>query len=396
MIAHLAGPTAWALRLPSALATIAMAAAVGYVVARVASSRAALLAAVVLSTSLMQAVLGRLAIMDALLDLFVTVAILTWFGALRTGGRRWWYAGWVALALGTITKGPVAVVAPLLVLGPWAAWEVVTRGRIVRPTLGRWVLGIAIFAVILAPWTIAVLHAAGPVAFSEMVGHYTIGRYLGTIENQSGPIWYYVPVVVLGFFPWFAFLVPAGIEGWRDARLPQGALARLSLAWAVVPFVFFSLAKTKLPNYIALELPAYAILTAVWFDRVAGRSTRRAALAATAVVPITIGAVGLALAAFSHDNKLTPYFTLLGPALSALGGVLFLGSVVCFVLLLRRRTAGAGPFALGAASVAVMLIISLWGRADRRAVQADPAARGRGRPRAASGRSRRDPGRLGR
>jgi 4-amino-4-deoxy-L-arabinose transferase-like glycosyltransferase len=360
LFAQVFGVSEFALRFPSALATIAMAAAVGYAVARVATPRAALLASVVLSTSLMQAVVGRLAIMDALLDLAVAVAILSLFAALRTGGAAWWYGGWVALAVGTLTKGLVAPVVTLLVVLPWALWERAEGRRIATPSVARWAIGFGLFAVILLPWVAALAHAAGPVAFLELVGHYTVGRYLGTIENQSGPLWYYLPVVILGFFPWFAFLVPALAEGWRDARSDRnGSLARLALVWSVVPFVFFSLAKTKLPNYIALQLPAFAILVAVWFDRTADRADRRAARAWTALVPVTIVGLGFAMSAFSHDNRLTAALAQIRVDFIELGGVILLGSVACFGCLLVRRWAWAGPFALGAASVLVMTIIAV-------------------------------------
>jgi 4-amino-4-deoxy-L-arabinose transferase-like glycosyltransferase len=361
LFAKIFGISEFALRLPSALATIAMAAATGYVVARVTSERAAILAATILSTALMQAVVGRLAIMDALLDLAVTLAILSWFGTLRTGGLRWWYGGCAALALGTLAKGPVAPVVALLVVAPWALWE-----RTLRRTL-RWVAwphlvgGIALFVALLAPWAIALARAAGPIAFSQMLGHYTVGRYLGTIENQSGPITYYIPVLVLGFFPWIAYLVPAAIAGVRAARGSEagGALARLSIVWAVLPFVFFSFAQTKLPNYIALELPACAILTGVWFDRVASGDDRRAALVWTAVVPIAIVLLGIAMAVFSHVNHIASDLDAIRGDFIALGTALFVGSVACFILLLRPRLAFAAPFALAAASVAVMLIIAI-------------------------------------
>ena len=61
------GATPFALRLPSALATIVLGAFTGYAVARQAGTRVGIYAAVILSTCLMQAVIGRLAIMDALL-----------------------------------------------------------------------------------------------------------------------------------------------------------------------------------------------------------------------------------------------------------------------------------------------------------------------------------------
>jgi len=356
------GVSEFTLRLPSALATIAMSAAVGYVVARVASERAAIIAVTVLSTALMQAVVGRLAIMDALLDLAVTLAILSWFGALRTGSARWWYLGWLALALGTLAKGPVAPAMALIVIGPWALWSRAVRSRISWPSALRWLVGIGIFIIVIAPWAVALAHAAGPAAFTELVGHYTVGRYLGTIENQSGPIWYYVPVVILGVFPWFAFLVPGGWQAWPAARgRTSGDLARLSLVWAIVPFVFFSLAKTKLPNYIALEIPACAILVGMWFDRVVDASDRRATLAWTAVVPLTIAGVAFALWAFSHDNRLTSDLQQIRSDFVALGCVIFFGSVACFALLLTRRAAWLAPFALGVASIVALLIIALHG-----------------------------------
>jgi len=362
VFAKLLGTTELAMRLPSALATVAMAAALGYVVARLTSPRAGILAATVLSTALMQAVVGRLAIMDALLDLAVTLGILAWFGALRTGSLRWWYGGCVAVALGTLAKGPVAPAIALLVVVPWAVWDRVAARRIVLPSPAHLAGGLAAFAGIVLPWAAALGKAAGAGAFTELVGHYTVGRYLGTIENQSGPIWYYVPVIVLGFFPWFAYLVPASLEAWRDARTTSaGSFARLALVWAIVPFLFFSLAKTKLPNYIALELPALAILVAVWFDRAVDRRERRAAVAWTAVVPILIVCVGVALAVFSRDNKLTADLQLLRFDFLALGCAMLAGSIACVALLRSRRLSWAGPFALAAANVVVMLIIAVIG-----------------------------------
>ena len=228
IFAKIFGVGEFALRLPSALATIAMAAATGYVVARVATERAAILATTILSTALMQAVVGRLAIMDALLDLAVTFAILAWFGAVRTGNAGWWYAGVASLALGTLAKGPVAPVVALLVVVPWMLWERTAGRRIYGVSWPHAIGGAALFVAIVGPWAYFLERAAGPIAFSEMLGHYTVGRYLGTIENQSGPIVYYVPVLILGFFPWIPYLVPAVVEGWKEARAQSGgSLARL-------------------------------------------------------------------------------------------------------------------------------------------------------------------------
>jgi len=359
-LAHFFGLSELTLRLPSALATIAMGGAVGYVVARTTSSRAALLAATILSTSLMQVVVGRLAIMDALLDLAVAIAILSAFGALRSGAAQWWYVCWAALGFGMLAKGPVAIVVTAIVIVPWAIWEARCGGRVVAPSAMRWALGIVLFLAILAPWATLLYRAAGSAPFAELVGHYSVGRYFGTIENQSGPIYYYIPVVILGPFPWFPFLVPGFLASIRAARdAVAGSPARLCLCWAVIPFVFFSLAQTKLPNYIALQLPAFAIMIAMWFDDIVRRDDRREALAWTAVIPLTIAGLAFAIWAFSHDNKLTPDLAVLRGAATGATEAILIGSALCFVLLLRKSTAWLGPFVLGATSIATLLILAI-------------------------------------
>lgn len=358
-LAKLLGMGAFALRLPSALATIAMGAAVSLCAERMAGLRAAAIAGVILATALMQTVLGRLAIMDALLDLAVTLGILGAFGALRTGSERLWCAAWLACGLGILAKGPVALVIPVLVVGVWALWERNTWAVVHAPSSRAWLLGIALCALIVVPWLLLSAQAAGSVALSELLGHYTVGRYLGTIENQSGPVWYYVPVVILGFFPWSAFLLPAIWWAWKQVAFPERSLERLCLVWAVLPFVFFSFAQTKLPNYVALELPALALLSALWFDDRLRAGEHRKILPWAAFVPLTLVAMGSAIVLFAHNNRLDMSLGVLLSSLAAIGAVMFIGSSACWGLLWEKRLASFSPFALAAASLCAMTIIAL-------------------------------------
>jgi 4-amino-4-deoxy-L-arabinose transferase-like glycosyltransferase len=359
LFAKLFGMGPFALRLPAALATIGMAVAVAYAVARAAGRRVALLSVVVLGTMLMQAIVGRLAIMDALLDLAVCVAILTWYAALRGSGNAAWFAGWVAVALGILAKGPVAPAVVLLVLGPWAVWERALGRRLRAPSLPVALGGAALAAAIVVPWFALLVGRVGPEALGQLVGHYTVGRYLGTIENQSGPIWYYLPVVLLGVFPWFAFVPPALAAALRAPADERGEIARLAFVWIVVPFVFFSFANTKLPNYIALELPAFAIAIALWFDGILASEDRRTALVATAIVPITLAGLAFAIAVFTRENRLTGALSALVGDLIVLGLTMLVGSLACGALLLRRSTARYAPYALGLSGLVAILVISL-------------------------------------
>ena len=90
--------TSFALRFPSALATIALAAMTGYAVARQAGTRIGMYAGAILASCLMLAVIGRLAIMDALLDLTVAMAIFWWFRGLEPGATDTLSYGWMAAA----------------------------------------------------------------------------------------------------------------------------------------------------------------------------------------------------------------------------------------------------------------------------------------------------------
>jgi 4-amino-4-deoxy-L-arabinose transferase-like glycosyltransferase len=351
------GLTTLALRLPAALATIAMGAVTGYAATSLAGARVGVYGAVILSTSLMQVVIGRMAIMDALLDLAVAIGILALFRAF-TGGRpvASVLGASIAIALGVLTKGPVAPLLVALVIIPWLAWERYEGTNLSRPPLWAWFAGAAVFIVIVAPWFGLLVARAGIDSISMLIGHYTFGRYLGTIENQSGPVWYYIPVVILGFFPWIAFLPGAIAVAWRSARTLDGLnvqVARLAMVWAIVPFVFFSFANTKLPNYVALELPALSLLVALWLDRVADGNWLRGALVATASIPLTIAACGIAIAIYAREAHLVAGTRAVLGDLLAMAAIVFAGSVLTFVLIWRRR-ADIAPYAFGATTIVMV------------------------------------------
>ena len=361
--AKLFGADTFALRLPSALATIAMGGAVGYATARIAGERAGMIAAIVLSTSLMQAIVGRLAIMDALLDFSIAAAVLWWYRAFEPSGspRRRdtaFVCGAIALAVGTLAKGPVAPVITVLVVGVWLLWER-RAGLIAGPRFGAMLLALAAFVGVALPWFVALGTRVGPGAIAELIGHYTFGRYTGVIENQTGPFWYYVPVVVLGFFPWIAFVPVAAAAAIAAARRAEGGFARLTLVWTVVPFVFFTFASTKLPNYVAMILPALAILVALWFERVRNGADRRAAVISAATIPVFVGCVAFAIGAFSRTNSLDVDLAVLNHQLLFLGIAMLAGSVLTVVAIARRESAPWSPYVLALTSGALVLFIAL-------------------------------------
>ncbi len=357
------GVSSFAFRLPAALATIAMGGLTGYAVARQVGTRAGIYASVILSTCLMQAIVGRLAIMDALLDLTVAVTLFCWFRSLQLG--RDWYAvaGWIAAGVGFLVKGPVAPVVALLVIVPYAIWNArVEPTRL--PSWRGWLGGLAAFAAVVAPWMLAEVVRVGPFAITRFIGHYTIGRYTGVIQNQTGPFWYYLPVIILGFFPWIAFFPVALTWALRNLKVhsPEAArLVRLSIVWIVMPLVFFSFARTKLPNYIALSLPALAVITALYFNAIADCARRRAAIISAATVPLFIALVAAAIAVFVRDNRLGAQAASAIPDLAAMGLAILLGAIATLVLLARREWSSLAPYGLGIAMFIAIDTLVLYG-----------------------------------
>jgi len=361
--AYLMGPTAFALRLPSALATIALGAVTGYAVARQAGTRLGIYTAVILSTCLMQAVIGRLAIMDALLDLAVAMTIFWWFRGLETGRDGYTIYGWIAAAAGFLAKGLVAPVVALLVIVPFYLWN--RRCEPMKPLSARgWIAGTLLFLAIVVPWPLALFSHFRLFPLEKLIGEYTIGRYTGVVENQSGPIWYYLPVIILGFFPWIAFFPMALVYAMRQlsavASEPQRArLVRLAFSWIVMPLLFFSFARTKLPNYIALEFPALALLTALYFDEVVRKGATRSAVISAATVPVTIGALAFAIVVFTSNNRLTAEVANAVPPLIGMASAIFAGSLLTALLLARATTAGAAPYALAFAALVAVDVVAV-------------------------------------
>ena len=353
LCAMLWGATSFAMRFPSALATIALGAAMGYAAARQAGTRVGIYASMILSSCLMQAVIGRLAIMDALLDLFVAITIFCWFRALQTGRESYFVCGWLAAGVGFLAKGPVAPAVALLVVVPYFFWNR-RHERTFAPTARAWLYGALAFAAVALPWPAILIARYGWTPLHQLIGVYTIGRYTGVIENQSGPVWYYLPVIVLGFFPWIAFVPMAIAYAVRTLRTESdgdGPLIRLALVWCVVPFVFFSLAGTKLPNYVALELPALAILTARYFDSVVRKGGTLSAAVSAAFVPLTIGLLAVAIVVFANENRLGTEGSLALSALTAPGIAIFVGSLATAILVARPEAVRIAPYALAIATL---------------------------------------------
>jgi 4-amino-4-deoxy-L-arabinose transferase-like glycosyltransferase len=259
------GISEFAVRFWSALAAVVLVLAIARAARRWLEPPADLLAGLAFTLNVLTALLARAAVTDMLLTLFVTLAVLSGVEALtgppeRDGGPATFM--WIAMALAVLVKGPIGIVVPAIALGGMLV--IFREARSGAQRLVPW-QGLVLFALITLPWYALVLAANGWAFIEGFVIKHHVSRYTGVISSHAGPIWFYFPVVLIGFFPWSGFAVRAlwrvgTVVRGRSPRSPADRLLVACVCWVAGVFVFFSLAGTKLPSYLFPMFPGMAIL----------------------------------------------------------------------------------------------------------------------------------------
>jgi 4-amino-4-deoxy-L-arabinose transferase-like glycosyltransferase len=276
-----------AARLPSVVALLVLTGATALFGARLYGRAAGLHAGFTAGTSLLLFAYGRAATMDMLLAACVTAATgLVGLRLLGIAGRTAVAAAAAAAGLATLAKGPLGLLLPLLVAG---GFLLTTREwRRLRELLAP--AALLAFALVAAPWYVAILRDQGSGFVSVFLLNHNLERFTSTIHHHPGPLWYYVPILLAGLFPWSGLAIPGVVR--TSAR---GSRAdRFVLIWLLLPLAFFSLAGSKLPGYALPCVPPLAILAGRAADRLVSspdRPSERLWRRTTGLVGLAFGAL---------------------------------------------------------------------------------------------------------
>lgn len=244
------GIQAFAFRLPSAIAASLWALFLFAFAAKWMDVRRAFFSAFFLVTALQITIIARAAIADALLNLFLALSLFHIFLHHRTDQKNHIRLAFLYIGLGTLTKGPVAILVPGAVsfLFYFATGEIKRWFQaIFNP------VGIGIFLAVALPWYILEYIDQGQKFIDGFLFRHNVERFQTPFEGHTGSLLYYIPVVLIGLLPHTAFFIRALFAARSELQTQntdEKLLAIFAWIWFAFVFLFFSFSGTKLPHYL--------------------------------------------------------------------------------------------------------------------------------------------------
>lgn len=237
--------------------------------------------------------------------------------------------------------------------------------------------GLIICSLIAVPWYVLVgLQTQGEFLW-KFFWEQNVLRTMKPMQGHTGPVWYYIPAILVGFFPWSVFLGPALVElfrGIRGSEIPSTKANELALpkegigpnyrfactfvaCWIGVFVAAWSVPRTKLPHYVLTAYPALGLMTG-WFVQRWIEGPQRVARGwmGLAIGSLAVGGVGLAVGFPIAAWLFTPgeeWLGLVGLVLPVEAGI--------FVYLTRRARYRQAMVSF--AGMAVVFLVGIFGLA---------------------------------
>lgn len=348
----------WQARLYTALTGFAGVLLIGFTGARVFNAATGFFAALVLATAPYWNLMGHFNTLDMALSFWMELTLCALMLAQRPGlpggqARLWMWVCWAAMALAVLSKGLIGLILPgavlvlyTLVARDWALWK--------RLYL---VSGLIVFFAVVSPWFVLV-QQRNPEFFNFFFIVQQFRRYLTPEQNRPGALWYFVPVLLVGFLPWLSVSVQSLRHALATPRQPNGfAPVTLLLVWSAFIFVFFSASHSKLISYTLPVAPALALVIGLYLPLMKREQWRRHLTGYLFLcLALALGSFWLTrLGDARNPNALYREFQVWVFAAAALG---FVATAVGLWLNRAKRTPSTGAAAPAVAQGAAWLLLA--------------------------------------
>lgn len=270
------GLNTWALRLANALMAWLGCLATYGVARALWSRRTGWWAALILATSILYGVMAHIYTLDMTVSVWLTLTLYALLLATQAPPQSkkscfFFLSAYVFSGLAMMTKGLIGILLPGMVMFLWLwcynRWSLLKSAQIP--------LGLCLFLAINLPWLILVQHR-NPEFFHYYFITQQFTRYFTMHAHRYQGPWFFIPVLLLGLFPWITFL-PAAVKTilppswpWQRQQRPwpkEHEIIGFLLIWVVSIFLFFSFSHSKLIPYLLPIFPGLALIIAYYFEQ---------------------------------------------------------------------------------------------------------------------------------
>ena len=243
------GFSEFAARIPACLMAIGAVLMTTFSAARQFNARAGFWSGLVMGTTVMIMYMGKASVTDSTLLFFMTGALLCFMH-----GKYWLMYLFCGFAV--MTKGPIGVVFPGAIV---FLYLLITRnlGRLLRMHV---IPGLVLVAAVGLPWYLFMYQNHGMDFIYEFIGFHNISRFAAPLHPNRVHWWYYLPVIILGLFPWTGVLLKSIKDAFTKSVGTESTKLLFLQVWWIFVFIFFSIAKTKQVSYMLVLLPALSMI----------------------------------------------------------------------------------------------------------------------------------------
>ena len=259
-------------------------------------------AAAFLGTALEVWIISHAVITDSLLLLFTIPTLCSAYIGITE--KKWMHItiAWAAAGLACLTKGPVGLVLPGMILFLWCLSRK-SPGDVARlffPT------GIVAFLLIAGPWYMAMYDIHGQLFIDRFIGLHNVTRALSAEHPQDNYFFYYLLVFPLSILPWTGLSFYSMAKQWKT----QSSLYHFLMLWCWGTILFYTVVATKYITYTYIAVVPAVLLAAMAIGDFKKEECRRAQLAL--VVPFLLLLIALFAGTFFIPGDYLSFYVIAG------------------------------------------------------------------------------------